>query len=300
MSKKIKVYLELIEIKAKIAGIMPFLLGILYSIYKFESFNYYNSGLLLIAIFIFTSIVDLVNNYADYYNAKDEKEYKLNVNIIGRENLNTKLIFYIISTGIVIFICIGLYLVSRLGIILLYIGIYCFAVGVLYSEGPYPISRTPLGEFFSGTTMGFLIILITIMANVDINILSVSEIFIFSIPTIFAISSLMLVNNLCDIEEDKKNERKTLSIIIGRRKSIYLLYIFYFISLVGVIINYILSLAPFLYLFTVLFIVFIYFNTKKIAKKPQKKYAFNYGVKNTTIILVFQVIFYAFGVVLNL
>ena len=48
---------------------------------------------------------------------------------------------------------------------LLLMGGFCYAVGILYSAGPRPLSSLPLGEVFSGFTMGFMITLICVYLN---------------------------------------------------------------------------------------------------------------------------------------
>ena len=83
----IPVFLELVEIKAKTASILPFILGACYSWYNFHSIH---PGLLVaffLAMFIFNMSVDILDNVNDYYHAVDEKDYKQNTNIIGREHL---------------------------------------------------------------------------------------------------------------------------------------------------------------------------------------------------------------------
>lgn len=297
--KKLKIYLELIEIKAKLASIVPFLLGLLYFRFNIGNINIKLTFILLIAIFLFNVSVDMLNNYCDYNNAIDIEKYKYKTNIIGRENLNKNKILISIIICILISMFLGIYLVISKGIILLFLGIYCFLIGILYSYGPYPISNYPLGEFFSGTTMGTLIIYITILVNSqNINEINIINVVIFSIPTVLSISSLMLVNNLCDIEEDKKNGRKTLAIIIGRKKSIQLLKILYLISFISVIINVILKIVPIIYLLVLTIYFKVLKNTKEIEKNPIKNYAFKFGIKNFALILISQVLLYFLGLIM--
>lgn len=109
----------------------------------------------------------------------------------------------------------------------------CFAIGILYTFGPIPISRMPLGEIFSGVTMGFGILFLTVYVNAfDQNIanlvwegrmisfradlLQILEIVLVSIPCVATIANIMLANNICDLEEDIKNNRFTLPYYIGK------------------------------------------------------------------------------------
>jgi len=44
---------------------------------------------------------------------------------------------------------------------LVLIGSFCMGVGFIYTGGPYPISRTPLGELFAGGFLGTVLFLIS-------------------------------------------------------------------------------------------------------------------------------------------
>ncbi|MFX4053976.1 1,4-dihydroxy-2-naphthoate prenyltransferase, partial [Streptococcus suis] len=46
--------------------------------------------------------------------------------------------------------------------LLLPMGGLCFLIGILYTFGPIPLSRMPLGEVFSGVTMGFCIFFLAV------------------------------------------------------------------------------------------------------------------------------------------
>ena len=60
------VFLELVEIKAKTASILPLLLGVCMSLYYFHSFDLLNSVIFFIAMLLFNMAVDMMDNYNDY------------------------------------------------------------------------------------------------------------------------------------------------------------------------------------------------------------------------------------------
>lgn len=303
-NNKIGVYLELVEIKAKLASLFPFLLGLFYCEYNYGRVRFLDSIILLISMLLFNVSVDMLDNYCDYKNASLEHDYKTKTNIIGRENLDSKKVLLFTIIFVVISTILGIYLVSRTGLMLLGLGLYSFAVGIFYSAGPRPLSSLPVGEFFSGTTMGFIIILITIGVNLggfsEINIDMLRNIFIFSIPSTFSIAALMLTNNLCDIDEDRINKRLTLACVIGQQNSIRLLYMFYGIALFGVVVNVVLGIVPIVYLITLLSIVKVFSNTIKIEERPIKDEVFKFAVANLGIILVLQSLGMCIGIILKI
>ena len=67
-----KTFLELVEIKTKIASIFPYIIGLLFSLSYFKTFNAGLSLLFLLAMLIFDMTVTAINNYQDFQKAKDE------------------------------------------------------------------------------------------------------------------------------------------------------------------------------------------------------------------------------------
>ena len=56
------VFLELVEIKAKTASVLPFLIGLCYSYYQYGSIHPLLVGLYFLAMFLFNMFVDVWDN----------------------------------------------------------------------------------------------------------------------------------------------------------------------------------------------------------------------------------------------
>jgi 1,4-dihydroxy-2-naphthoate octaprenyltransferase len=94
------------------------------------------------------------------------------------------------------------------------------ATGYFYTGGPMPIAYTPFGELVAGFFMGMVIILIAYYIQTGtISAISI----IISIPIAFLVGNIMLSNNIRDLDGDKENGRKTLAILIGRKRAIIFL-----------------------------------------------------------------------------
>lgn len=308
LSYKIGVFLELIEFKAKSASVFPFILACLYSYYNYDDPDLSWGIILLFSMFIFNAAVDAWDNYCDYYNAKEGHNYKEKTNIIGREGLRAEGILKFVIISVLISACLGLWVAFNTSLIIIGLGIYCFAVGIFYSYGPKPISATPFGEFFSGTTMGSLIILITVIVVTNSGVgpfyhayrpfEEILKIILFSMPTCLAISSLMLANNSCDVEEDKLNKRYTLAVHLGQEKALRLMGIFYGLVYVQIVINVVAGLAPATYLLCLVSLPLVWKNYLLLKKDPVKNRSFKFAVKNLALIMLLQIIFYLLGLVL--
>ncbi|MGO2853750.1 MAG: UbiA family prenyltransferase, partial [Tetragenococcus koreensis] len=160
----LKVFWEVVEIKTKVASVFPFIIGILFSISYFHEIHWGLTLLFFIGMIIFDMSTTAINNFMDFKKAKSQT-YKYQENVIGRERLSPKKIQWMILAMLAATLLIGLVLSIQTGwMMLLMGGAVCF-IGVFYTFGPIPLSRMPLGEIFSGVTMGLGIFAITIYLN---------------------------------------------------------------------------------------------------------------------------------------
>lgn len=293
-------FLKLVEIQTKIASLFPFLIGLLFVIFKYDQFNLVNTLVFFVAMLLFDLTTTAINNYVDYQKASSET-YRKRDNVIGQFGLPLNLVRATIVTMLIISVGLGLWLVYRTDLLILLVGMLFFAIGIFYTFGPIPLSRMPLGEVFSGATMGFGIIFLTVyinahqakLANLRIeglelqfnaDLLLLLQILIIALPSVLTIANLMLANNICDLEDDIKNHRYTLPYYIGKQRAIYLfnaLYVLAFVSVVGAVL---LNLVPTLLLGIVIIIVPIYQNVKKFNRKQVKAETFPLAVKNLILI----------------
>ncbi len=300
MNVSLDVFLELVEIKAKTASILPMLLGVCMSVYYYHSFNLINSILFFIAMLLFNMAVDMMDNYNDYNHAVDTEDYKKNTNIIGREKISPRLVLTLILIFSIIAAGIGIYLVTRVGLPLLWMGIFCFAVGILYSSGPFPMNGLPVGEFSSGFTMGFMIMLISVYINktgsFDWSWSNLLKIWLVALPCELWISNLMLANNICDAQEDEDNHRHTIIHFIGVQQGLNSFTTKNVIAFLAIITAVMARLAPWTILLTLLIIPFVVKQTKLLYHEQVKKRTFPCAVKILLVGSLAQVITYGVGV----
>jgi 1,4-dihydroxy-2-naphthoate octaprenyltransferase len=91
-------------------------------------------------------------------------------------------------------------------------------VGFAYTGGPFPISRTPFGELFAGGFLGSVLFMLSFYVQtryVDRKTLFVS------LPFLLLIALILTINNTCDYESDLLAGRKTLSIILGKKRFLW-------------------------------------------------------------------------------
>ncbi len=103
---------------------------------------------------------------------------------------------------------------------LLVVGFLCMVVGFAYTGGPFPISRTPFGELFAGFFLGTTLFLISYFVQTGTV---TKEALLASLPSLVLVGMILSVNNSCDRVSDAKAGRRTLSILLGKRGTTFLL-----------------------------------------------------------------------------
>src|SRR5574337_6868 len=227
-------FLNLVEIKTKLASFFPFVIGVLFSISYFGQIHWINTLIFFCGMLTFDMATTAINNYMDFKKAKSDV-YKYEENIIGQLDLSLGLVRWLIFAMIGFTLVTGLYLTTQAGWLFMLIGGMCCFIGIFYTYGPIPLSRMPLGELFSGFTMGLGIFLLVLCVNViqnppfylqvnfrtglfhlDGNIWSIAAIILAALPLVASIANVMLANNLRDLDLDIKNHRYTLIYYINR------------------------------------------------------------------------------------
>ncbi len=309
-------FLKLVEIQTKVASIIPFLLGSLYTLYHFNNFSLKNFILMLISLLAIDMATTAINNYYDYKKANKTHGYNYEThNAIVCYNLKESSVKLIIFILLAIAIFFGLLLVLNTNIVVLILGAISFLIGILYSFGPVPISRTPLGEIFSGLFMGFLIPFISIyihlhdqnivsllykesIITLNLDIMAIFSIFLFSLPLVIGIANIMLANNISDIEDDLENNRYTLPIYLGREKSLQLFKYLYYLVYIDLIILLALKIIPIISLLTLLTFIPVKQNIDKFLEKQSKEETFVLAVKNFVLISLVQILTLALAVII--
>lgn len=302
----LSVFLELVEIKTKLASLFPFLIGVLYAGYYFGAFNGLNTVLFFIAMIVFDMATTAINNTMDYVKAKN-MVYRDEENVLGREGLEVRKVTMLIVAMIAFAAAIGLILTYRTSLLLLVIGMVCFAVGILYTFGPFPISRMPLGEVLSGLTMGFGIFFIAVLINVPDGVLAtvaiqwpqfvlkgdlvaILAVFLSSLPLVFTIANIMLANNICDFETDISNHRYTLTYYIGKPTAVKLYGVLYYGVYVAVFLAVLLRVMTPWMLGVFVTFPLVQKNIRLFSAKQVKSETFSLALVNLVMIHVTQIV----------
>jgi len=206
-----KSIIKLMDIKTLVAGLVPVILGSIYSKYAFGKLNVFYLILLIVAMILIQSATNMINDYFDFKRGADSNKSTDEKALVSGE-ITPKQVLIIICLYQVIAFIIGIFLASQTSYYILLVAILGGIISILYACGPLPISYTPIGETVSGVTMGIGIT--TTVIYIQSGIFNLNTILV-AVPTSLFIGTILLTNNLSDIKEDREAGRKTLPIIIG-------------------------------------------------------------------------------------
>jgi len=109
----------------------------------------------------------------------------------------------------------GVYLVSVAGIELLFLGVASIAAGVLYTGGPRPYGYEGLGEVFVFLFFGIVAVAGSTFAQLE---RWPWEAFVLAVPVGLLAAAILVVNNVRDVDSDKRAGKRTLAVKLGRER----------------------------------------------------------------------------------
>lgn len=303
-------FFMLVEIRTKLASLLPFLLGSAYALFRFQSFDPLNFALMFVSLLSFDMATTTLNNYMDYKKAHITKGYGYEEhNPVSGSQVSEKAALAILLTLLALAGIAGFVLFLRTDLLVLALGGLSFLIGLLYSYGPIPISRMPLGELFSGLFMGFVIIFIAAYIHTDagqlallhfdfqsgrvlleVQLYEVLRVLLYALPAVLGIANIMLANNICDMEEDARNRRYTLPVYIGRTNALRLFRILYLGAYAEIFVLFGLGVHLLLAVLLLLTCYPVFKNAAAFNEAPTKRLTFGLAVKNFLLICAAQLV----------
>jgi 1,4-dihydroxy-2-naphthoate octaprenyltransferase len=110
----------------------------------------------------------------------------------------------------------GAYLIATAGWELLLVGAASILAGVLYTGGPRPYGYEGLGEVFVFLFFGLVAVTGSYFAQVE---RLTWEAFVLAVPVGLLASAILVVNNVRDLETDRRAGKRTLAVRLGRRRA---------------------------------------------------------------------------------
>jgi 1,4-dihydroxy-2-naphthoate octaprenyltransferase len=110
----------------------------------------------------------------------------------------------------------GAYLIATAGWELLLVGAASILAGVLYTGGPRPYGYEGLGEVFVFLFFGLVAVTGSYFAQVE---QLTWEAFVLAVPVGLLAAAILVVNNVRDLETDRRAGKRTLAVRLGRPRA---------------------------------------------------------------------------------
>jgi 1,4-dihydroxy-2-naphthoate octaprenyltransferase len=197
------------------AAVAPVLVGTAFAGFEHVFHPLRFLAALLGALFIQVG-TNLSNDYSDARRGADSEDRlgPVRVTAGGLVPPRQVLIATYVSFGLAVLF--GIYLIVVAGWILLVIGAASILAGVAYTGGPKPYGYEGLGELF--VFLFFGIVAVTGSYYVQTTHLN-WEAFALAVPVGLLASAILVVNNVRDIDSDRRAGKRTLAVKLGRRRT---------------------------------------------------------------------------------
>ncbi|MDP4084902.1 MAG: 1,4-dihydroxy-2-naphthoate octaprenyltransferase [Bacillota bacterium] len=175
-------------------------------------------GFILSALMVQSS-VNMLNDYYDFQNGQDHEKWVLNNETLFKQGPRIQSIPYVVTCMLFLAAFLGIWLATQSSVWVVIIGILGITFGILYSAGSHSLSSLGFGEITAAIFLGIVPTTLSYMIqglSLDIHI------FLLSMPFAFLIATMILTNNIRDIEKDQPF-RRTLAMRLGRLHAPHLL-----------------------------------------------------------------------------
>jgi 1,4-dihydroxy-2-naphthoate polyprenyltransferase len=162
---------------------------------------------------------NLANDYSDARRGADTADRLGPVRVTSAGLVAPQRVLTATWVAFGIAIACGIYLTVVAGIVILLIGALSIAAGVLYTGGPRPYGYAGLGEVFVFLFFGLVAVNGSYYVQVEqLDALPLG----LSIAVGFLATAILVVNNVRDVETDRRAGKMTLAVRMGRRNAVVL------------------------------------------------------------------------------
>ena len=212
MNKKMRTWILASRPKTLPAAAAPVIIGTAMA-YGDGVHHFPAAAAALVGALLLQVLANLVNDYADFKKGTDDPDRIGPLRVTQAGLVTPKQMKGAIGLTIGLTLVLGLYLVYRGGWPIALIGLLSIVSGVLYTAGPYPLGYLGLGDFFVLVFFGP----VAVGGTYYVQALSINWVIILAglAPGLFSVG-ILTVNNLRDIENDRKAGKKTLAVRFGK------------------------------------------------------------------------------------
>ena len=159
---------------------------------------------------------NLANDYSDARRGADTEDRLGPVRVTAGGLMPPRAVLVGTYVAFGVAVAFGLYLAALAGWWLLAVGAASIAAGVLYTGGPRPYGYAGLGELFVFLFFG----LVAVVGSYYVQTEDLRwEAFALAVPVGLLAAAILVVNNVRDIDTDRRAGKRTLAVRFGRERS---------------------------------------------------------------------------------
>src|SRR5207248_165659 len=225
----VRIWLMAARVRTLPAAIAPVLVGTALAGYAHVFHPLRFIAALLGAVFIQVG-TNLSNDYSDARRGADTEDRLGPVRVTAGGLVPPRQVLLATYASFGVAVAFGAYLVAVAGPELLAVGAASILAGVLYTGGPRPYGYEGLGEVFVFLFFG----IVAVAGSYFVQVQALPwQAFVCAVPVGLLASAILVVNNIRDIDSDRRAGKRTLAVRLGRTRTrvmfavvVYLAYVF--------------------------------------------------------------------------
>ncbi len=159
---------------------------------------------------------NLANDYSDARRGADTADRLGPVRVTSSGLVAPRRVLVATWVAFAVAVAAGIYLATVAGVVILIVGAASILAGVLYTGGPRPYGYEGLGELFVFLFFG----LVAVNGSYYIQLERLDWLpFGLSLAIGFLATAILVVNNVRDLETDRRAGKMTLAVRLGRRRT---------------------------------------------------------------------------------
>jgi 1,4-dihydroxy-2-naphthoate octaprenyltransferase len=159
---------------------------------------------------------NLSNDYSDARRGADTEDRLGPVRVTAGGLVPPRQVLIATYVAFAVAVLAGVYLIATAGWELLLVGAASILAGVLYTGGPRPYGYEGLGEIFVFLFFGVVAVAGSYFAQTEAL---AWEALVLAVPVGLLASAILVVNNVRDLETDRRAGKRTLAVRLGRERA---------------------------------------------------------------------------------
>ena len=173
----------------------------------------------LLAALAIQVAANLANDASDARRGADTPDRIGPPRVVAEGILNPRQVWIAVWVMFAIAATCGIYLAVVAGWVIIVIGVVSIAATLGYVGGPRPYGYMGLGELFVFVFFG---VVATVGSRFVYDSSAPLSAWLLSVPVGFLVTAILVVNNIRDIDTDERVGKRTLAVILGRRRTAFL------------------------------------------------------------------------------